>query len=331
MQSVGKFPRFLLGAGRRGQLASAGTAVRRRLANFNAPPGNNDDDLSKENEWKNPDSAVDPTAYVRYLDGIFEGMASLGPAVDYKCQVYQMMEIKAGDSIIDIGCGTGADVLALSELLTKTGGGGKVTGVDISDTMVREAQDKLKSRSDITRISERRVKIDFHTGDAQQLVDIPSDSYDICRSDRSLQHVPSPKAAVAEMVRISKPDVGRIIVTEPDWETLVIDSPSHGRVTRKIINHFTDTRVNGWMGRQLSRIFKNAGLVDVTVVPMTTPMTNLDFIRAAYLDKARKIAVEASVVTEQEASDWMAELIDLNKADQFFSSLTIYCVKGNVE
>jgi ubiquinone/menaquinone biosynthesis C-methylase UbiE len=286
------------------------------------------DNLSEENEWKNPDSAIDPTSYVRYLDGIFAGMKSSGPAVDYKRQVYQMMEITAGDSIIDIGCGTGADVLALSELLMKAGGGGKVTGVDISDTMIREAQDRLK-RND-SRIFDSAT-IEFDTGDAQSLIAIPSDSFHICRSDRSLQHMPSPKAAIEEMVRITKPGVGRIIVTEPDWETLVIDSPSYDQVTRKIINHFTDTRVNGWMGRQLPRLFRNAGLVDVMVVPMTAPVTNLSFIRAAYLDKARKTAVEASVVTEKEASEWMSELDDLNKAGQFFSSLTIYCVRGHVK
>eukprot|EP00588_Corethron_pennatum_P026087 CAMPEP_0194319368 /NCGR_PEP_ID=MMETSP0171-20130528/15827_1 /TAXON_ID=218684 /ORGANISM="Corethron pennatum, Strain L29A3" /LENGTH=312 /DNA_ID=CAMNT_0039076557 /DNA_START=51 /DNA_END=986 /DNA_ORIENTATION=+ len=268
-----------------------------------------DPSKQEENEWKNPDGASDPKAYVRYLDGIFEGMSSSGPVVDYKCTVYERMDIRAGDSIADIGCGTGADVLALAELLsaetkkTTDGVWGKILGVDISDTMVREARDKVsKSRWET---SEKKVEISFHTGNAQKLGDrIPSNSFDICRSDRSLQHMPDPQAAVEEMVRISKPGIGRIVISEPDWETLVLDSPSHTRVTRKIVNHFTDTRVNGWMGRQLSRIMKTAGLVDVTILPMTCPVTELGFVRGAYLDKARKIAVEASVVTDQEASDW---------------------------
>jgi len=263
-------------------------------------------------------------------------MGPSGPAVDYKRQVYELMDIQPADSIIDVGCGTGADVMAIAELLstkTKRESGGRVTGVDISETMVDEAKEKLSERRRETtdkRISER-IQVEFYAGNAQQLADvIPSNSYDVVRSDRSLQHMPDPKAAVEEMVRISKPGVGRVVVSEPDWETLVIDSPSHSRVTRKIINHFTDTRVNGWMGRQLYRLFQNAGLVDVQVLPMTCPIADLDFIRAAYLDKAQRIAVEASVVTEQEASGWMAELVDLNRAGQFFSTLTMYCARGRV-
>ena len=67
-----------------------------------------------------------------------------------------------------------------------------------------------------------------------------------------------------------------------------MDSPSHGLITRKIINHFfTDTRVNGWMGRKLPRLFREADLMNVMVVPMTAPVIDLNFIRAAYLDKAK--------------------------------------------
>ncbi len=69
--------------------------------------------------------------------------------------------------------------------------------------------------------------------------------------------------------------------------------------------------------------------MNVMVVPMTAPVTDLNFIRAAYLDKAKNIAVEASVATEREATEWLSELDILNQRGQFFSSLTIYCVKGH--
>ena len=304
----------------------------------------------QENEWNNPDGASDPNAYVRYLDGIFEGMSSSGPVGDYKRTVYELMEIRGGDSIVDVGCGTGADVLAIAELLrsannnenatkTKRAGGnvsnGKVVGVDISDTMIRAARNNLsKCGSDENSNAKMAVEISFCTGNAENLGGvIPSDSFDICRCDRSLQHVPHPQAAVLEMVRITKPGVGRIIISEPDWETLVIDSPSHANTTRNILQHFTNTRVNGWMGRQLQRLLKSSpGIVaeGVRVLPMTSPVNDLRFLRDAYLDKARRLAVEASVVTEQEASDWMEELVALDEAGMFFSTLTIYVARANV-
>lgn len=316
-------------------------------------------DLEK---WKTPDSAVDPKSYDRYLDCIFAVSKD-----DCKRQLYEMMKIQAGDSIIDIGCGTGADALAMFELLIKVGGGGKVVGVDSNETMISEARDRLEHNRNIQRrrwqqqqeqdqrrrgLGERiaprsavvrtprldsdnallseSVIIEFRVGDAQNLKEIPSGSFELCRSERSLQNMQSPKAVIGEMVRIAKPAVGRIVVLEPDWETLVIDSPSYSRVTRKIVNYFTDSRVNGWIGRQLPRLFREAGLVSIKVVPITTPIEDLSIIRVAYLDKAMKIAVDSGVVTEEEASSWMAELENMNKEGSFFSSLTHYCVQGNL-
>jgi len=342
-------------------MKTAEKSVLRRASSFASQPTEvkKSDPSSKErkhqhqeNEWNNPDGASDPKAYVRYLDGIFEGMSSSGNVGDYKRTVYDLMEIRGGDSIVDIGCGTGADVLAIAELLRSANndnnkienetaaakskrasgdGNAKVVGVDISDTMVQVARSKLSTDENGTTDN---VEISFCVGNAENLGGvIPSDSFDICRCDRSLQHMPHPQAAIHEMVRIAKPGVGRIILSEPDWETLVVDSPSHAKTTRRILHHFTDTRVNGWMGRQLQRLLKHsAGVVedDVRVLPMTSPVNDLGFLRDAYLDKARRLAVEASVVTEQEASDWMEELVALDEADMFFSTLTIYVARGNV-
>mmetsp|Transcript_10703 Transcript_10703/g.16241 ORF Transcript_10703/g.16241 Transcript_10703/m.16241 type:complete len:383 (-) Transcript_10703:122-1270(-) len=306
----------------------------------------------QDNEaWKNPDHAPDPNAHVKYLNRIFEGMSSSsGPVVDYKRTIYDLMEIKAGDSIVDIGCGTGADVLAFSERLLSSaaskksndgssGGESVVVGVDISETMVQTAHKNLsKSRlgeSDTAADDENALKISFCVGNAEDLSGvILSNTFDICRCDRSLQHVENPQSAVQEMVRITKPG-GTIVISEPDWETLVVDSPSYAKTTRMILNHFTNTRVNGWMGRQLPRLLKNtdlsSGLVEnVRVLPLVSPVQDLTFVREAYLDKARKLAVEASVVTKEEASDWMEELVGLDEAGLFFSSLTIYVARGTV-
>ena len=84
------------------------------------------------------------------------------------------------------------------------------------------------------------------------------------------------------------------------------------------------------MGRSLPRLFQQAGLVDIVALPMTAPVTNLEFVRAAYLDKAAEIAIEAGVVTSEESHSWMTELEDAHSAGLFFSSLTIFTVQGRV-
>jgi hypothetical protein len=46
----------------------------------------------------------------------------------------------------------------------------------------------------------------------------------------------------------------RIVISEPDWETFVVDMPNKP-LTRKILNHFCDETQNGWCGRELIRFF----------------------------------------------------------------------------
>ena len=78
------------------------------------------------------------------------------------------MDIQAGDSIINIGCSTGADILVLGEILAKAcddGGGGTVTVVVISKTMISEDERRLDEFNN-TRV-ERGIDItaEFQTGD----------------------------------------------------------------------------------------------------------------------------------------------------------------------
>jgi hypothetical protein len=80
---------------------------------------------------------------------------------------------------------------------------------------------------------------------------------------------------------------GHIVVLEPDWETVVTDSP-YRDVTRKILNFFCDTVIrNGWIGRQLPRMFKDHGLVDIVGTPVSGITTDFE---QAYRLEWRKIA-----------------------------------------
>jgi hypothetical protein len=56
------------------------------------------------------------------------------------------------------------------------------------------------------------------------------------------------------MVRVVGHD-GRIVVFDFDWETLIIDHPDK-HTTRTIVLSYADSIRNGWIGRQLPRLFK---------------------------------------------------------------------------
>src|SRR5204863_3847073 len=58
-------------------------------------------------------------------------------------------------------------------------------------------------------------------GDASAL-DEPDDSFDAVRSERTLQWLAAPAAAVAEMVRVVRPG-GRVSLIDTDWSTFAIE------------------------------------------------------------------------------------------------------------
>ena len=82
-------------------------------------------------------------------------------------------------------------------------------------------------------------------------------SFDGCRAERVLMHVPDPIRALSEMLRVTKPG-GRVSVFDFDWDTFVIDSP-HSDTTRRVVSSFSDSIRNGWIGRQL-RLFASYDL-----------------------------------------------------------------------
>jgi ubiquinone/menaquinone biosynthesis C-methylase UbiE len=109
--------------------------------------------------------------------------------------VVDMAQLRPGQSVLDVACGTGIVALTAAERL---GRGGSVTGLDSNPGMLATAS----ARAD------REVR--WQDGDAQALP-YPDGSFDRVICQLGLQYFPDRTVAVREMYRVLRPD-GRVVM-----------------------------------------------------------------------------------------------------------------------
>lgn len=261
-------------------------------------------------EFGSVDQAARPDALVRYLDTV----TGLEAVQGYKLRSYDLLHIKPGHYVLDVGCGVGDDVRAMAKLVTASG---RAVGIDNSEVMISEARKRSVGLG---------LPVEFRRATVSDLP-FQNGSFDATRSERLFQHLADPSKALSEMIRVTRQG-GRIGVLDPDWDTVVIDSPDR-RLTRQILGASIDTHVNPWAGRQIYSLFHTAGLRQIEILAATVPL--LKFSIAEPVLELRNCvikAIEKKAITENEGSEWLQELEERDRTGRFFSSITGFGVVG---
>lgn len=117
---------------------------------------------------------------------------------------FSVREIRAGERVVDVGCGAGIDSLIAAKMV---GAAGRVIGVDMTPAMLAKARRSAAA----TRLS----NVEFLEGYAEALP-IPDGWADVVISNGVLNLMPDKAAALKEMARVLKPDgrlqIGDILV-----------------------------------------------------------------------------------------------------------------------
>jgi ubiquinone/menaquinone biosynthesis C-methylase UbiE len=114
--------------------------------------------------------------------------------------VLELLEVKPGERVLDIGCGNARDIASISQ------SGGQVVGVDISEGMVEAAM------REINCIGIRDVIL--QVGDATCL-DFPDDFFDKILCSEVIEHIPDVSRALREMRRVLRPG-GSLVLSTPN-------------------------------------------------------------------------------------------------------------------
>lgn len=249
--------------------------------------------------FANVDGATDPRAYIAFLDSF---QRSLAPMIE---SGIELLGLQAGSSVLDVGCGHGA---VFGRLAARLGSGARIVGVDSSRTLLAEARRRCGSTT---------LQVELHEGDAHRLP-FADATFDATRADRLLIFLRDPGAALAEMVRVTRPG-GRIVVTEADLGCAVVDAPD-AELTRTLLATAAEAVPGGWIGRRLKRLFAESGLHCIEVRVFTVPSTDFgEWRRRTGIDPAAERAVALGRADALDVDAWRGELESRDAAGRFFA------------
>ena len=187
---------------------------------------------------------VDDNGDIGKLVACLRFLESLPSFNAYKKISVERLRLKQGDMAVDLGCGLGFDVARIANLVSP---GGAAVGIDNSEKLLDAARRAFADHEGVS----------FRHGDIHNL-DLPANSVDAIRVDRTLQHVQDPQKVISEMVRVLNPG-GWLVCAEPDWSTFVIDADDN-EMTDLVVQTWISSFRNPCIGRQLLRRIRTEGL-----------------------------------------------------------------------
>jgi SAM-dependent methyltransferase len=186
--------------------------------------------------------------------------------VDFLRLMANRWKLDAVRSVLDVGCGIGHWGMLLASVMPENV---HVTGIDREPSWVQHANERAATRG----LGGRFV---FQQGEAQRLP-FPDNSFDLTTCQTVLIHLSDPGAAIAEMLRVTRPG-GLIVAAEPNnlTESLLLDSISNRASINEIVElvRFQLTCERGKvalgegdnsLGDRVPGLFVAQGVVDVEV------------------------------------------------------------------
>jgi SAM-dependent methyltransferase len=222
---------------------------------------------------------------------------------------------RPGQRLLDAGCGTG-DVAR--QLAARVAGTGEVIALDYSAAFVAAARERHAAGN-----------VTYRQGDVTRL-DLPDRAVDGVWCERVLQHLSDPDAAIAELVRVTRPG-GRVCLIDTDWDSLAFDGLPEGLTAQ--VGAVIGDRFAGWgagIGRTLRRRLVRAGLSGVQATPVTCSFADPAAAAAVLPMVDPRVPAEAGFTHGDLRARWLEAVDQAGRRGDFLAALTIWVAAGTV-
>ena len=221
-----------------------------------------------------------------------------------RMRTLEALQLKAGESVLDVGCGSGLLAYDMSALV---GAGGRVVGIDNSPDMLMLAKQRC---ADLPQVQLKQSEADSLPEDAE--------SFHAVTCVQVLLYLSDVPAALSEMYRVLKPG-GRIAIIETDWRGTVLNSFDDS-LTRIILAASENTKSNPNLPTQLGPLMNAQGFsaIKVDAFPILNTSHTPGTWSIVMLEQFARYAREQGAVSAADAEAWLDDLQNKGAEGSYF-------------
>ena len=222
-----------------------------------------------------------------------------------RMRTLEALQLKAGESVLDVGCGSG---LLAHDMATLVGESGRVTGVDISQDMLALAEQRCADLSQVLLKQSRAEKLP--EGD---------ESVDAVACVQVLLYVSDVASVLSEMHRVLKSG-GRIAIIETDWRGTVLNSFDDS-LTRKMLAAWDNAVSSPNLPVRLGPLLKAEGFsaVNVDAFPIVNTSYTPGIWSVEMLEQFAEYARDQGAVSAADSEAWLDDLQHKGQRGRTFS------------
>jgi ubiquinone/menaquinone biosynthesis C-methylase UbiE len=257
-------------------------------------------------------SSLDESQDAEFLVQSMDRMFSLETIRNIKKRAIASLELKQGDSVIELGCGLGHDSEALGGIV---GANGKVVAIDSSKLMLEEAQRRSKHKS-----------VSYQFGYANNL-EYPDNYFSAAYADRLLVSQKDYLKVIEGMFRVTKPG-GTICITDIDVGTALL-YPYRKNLTVILLDRLAEIIENPFIGRELHVRLKILGVKNIKVFPESYIVRSFELVNTM-IDFKRMIndLYHLGKYTKEQADLMLDDFIVAEQENNFIYGITLFTVCG---